>query len=641
MIRPELVNPIQLNTITIDGNSRSFRIPLKILVNGHPHTLTALLDTGAQLNFINSKLASKLGINTQKIMKPILVSNADGTLNTQGSVTKRTRLNIMHPHALSTMFYLTHIPKDDIILGLPWFKQAKPRIDWGNDAITINKITISTRMEQEKKRNLPPPEKLNVPKEYMPYADIFSEKEIQTYPPARPYDHQIKTKPSFVPKIFPTYNTPYHQRPILRELINDLLSKGFIKPSDSPMASPLFFVSKKDGTLRPIQDYRYLNEHTIRDGFPIPNTQTLLNQLHGSKYFTTLDIRQGYHNIRIKEEDQWKAAFRCEEGYYQPTVMFFGLCNSPATFQRFMNDILAKQINANKCIVYMDDIMIHAATLEQLISNTLEVFEVLKKHKLYLKPVKCRFHQLEVPFLGYIISESQIKTDPTKIQGIVDWPTPKNLRDIRSFTGFTNFYRRFIPNYATICRPLDQLKRKNIPFVWTERQQAAFQALKDLFSKQPLLMQPDPSKPFYLETDASAVATGAVLRQLDKDNQLRPIGYISQALNQTQRNWQIYDRELFAIIRALQIWRHYLLGSPHIITVHCDHKNLTYWRQPQRLTPRQARWQNELSRYPLQIQAIPGKHMIQSDALSRRADQFKTEGELNNEVTLLPKEVFI
>lgn len=362
----------------------------------------------------------------------------------------------------------------------------------------------------------------------------------------------------------------------------------------------------------------------------MPNTQTLLDQLQGSKFFSVIDIRQGYHNIRIKKDDQWKAAFVCQEGTFQPTVMFFGLCNSPAVFQRFMNDIL-----------YMDNIMIHAPTMPQLIANTIELFDILTYQKLYVKPAKCQFHKTEVSFLGYIISESQIKTDPVKIQGILDWLPLKNLKEVRSFTGFTNFYRRFIKDYATICRPLDQLKRKNVPFLWTEKQQKAFDTLKELFSKKPLLMQADPNKPFYLETDASAVATGAVLRQLDENGQLRPIGYISQALNPTQRNWQIYDRELFAIIRALQTWRHYLLGSPHPITIHCDHKNLTYWRQPQRLTPRQARWKNELSRYPYKIQAIPGKHMIQSDALSRRPDHFKTEGELNSEVTLLPEQVFL
>lgn len=306
-----------------------------------------------------------------------------------------------------------------------------------------------------------------------------------------------------------------------------------------------------------------------------------------------------------------------------------------------MNDIFAKQIRENKIIVYMDDIMIYATSMRQLIANTLEVFDILTKHKLYVKPAKCQFHKTEVSFLGYIISEARIRTDPGKIQGILDWQTPKNLKEVRSFTGFTNFYRRFIKDYAKICRPLDQLKRKGIAFVWGKPQEEAFQTLKDLFSKKPLLMQADPEKPFFLETDASAVATGAVLRQLDSDGQLRPIGYISQALNPTQRNWQIYDRELYAIIRALQTWRHYLLGSPHVVTIHCDHKNLTYWRQPQRLTPRQARWQNELSRYNYKIQAVPGRHMIQSDALSRRSDHFKTEGELNADVTLLPDKIFI
>jgi hypothetical protein len=307
------------------------------------------------------------------------------------------------------------------------------------------------------------------------------------------------------------------------------------------------------------------------------------------KYFTKLDIRSGYNNIRIKKGDEWKAAFQTKFGLFEPTVMFFGLCNSPATFQAFMDDIFQVEITENEIIIYMDDILIFARSKEELTRKTRNVLQKLQDNNLCLKPEKCEFEKEQIEFLGMVISPDNIEMDPIKLSGIRDWPTPTKVKHVQQFLGFANFYRQFIPNYAHITRPLDRLKVKGKEWDWTSECQSAFDQIKAEFEKRHILLMPDKTKPFILETDASKVATGAVLRQYDENGELRPCGFISRAFSPTEQQYEIYDRELLAIIRALQAFRHYLEGSPYPIIIWCDHKNLTFYRHTQWLQPRQAR----------------------------------------------------
>lgn len=539
-------------------------------------------------------------------------------------------------------FLITKLGREQFIFGLPWFKKYQPLIDWITGTISIQRLTVSTRLAQQAaKRIAYEPLRHAIPREYHAYLSLFDEKKSHRFPPTQPYDHAIHLKADFTPKSFKPYPLPLDRQYALDSFIDENLKYGYIRPSKSPMASPIFFVAKKDNTLRLVQDYRYLNNGTIKNAYPLPLVQDLLDQLHGAQYFTALDIRWGYNNIRIKDGDQWKAAFTTNRGLFEPTVMFFGLCNSPATFQQFMNDIFRDEILKNHLLIYMDDILIYATTLSELITQTKTALSILLKHDLYCKPSKCTFHSQRLPYLGLIISPNHIETDPTKIEGITTWPTPLNLKDIRSFTGFTNFYRRFIPHYADIVKPLDNLKRKDQPFIWTDVEQKSFNLIKTEFAQRPLLLMPNPYNPFILETDASKVATGAVLRQYNENGYLKPVGYLSQSLDAAQRNYEIYDRELLAIIRALTAWKHYLLGSPHPVTIWCDHQNLTYWREAKRLTPRQARWHLLLSQFELHITHVPGPQMIQSDLLSRRADHVKNGEDLNEISTVLPDHLFI
>jgi len=401
-------------------------------------------------------------------------------------------------------------------------------------------------------------------------------------------------------------------------------------------------VSKKDSkALRPCQDYRYLNESTIKNAYPLPSIDDLLQKLHGAKMFTKLDIRWGYNNVQIKEGDEWKGAFITKRGLYEPTVMFFGMCNSPATFQSMMNDYFANMIAQGWVLIYIDNILIFSENPKDHHEQTLQVLKRLKDKDLFLKPEKCIFNATEVEYLGFIVKPNKISMDPTKLAGIGEWAPPKTVKGVRSFLGFCNFYQRFIGNYAKEAKPLNELTKKTKIFKWSQECQTAFENLKKRFLERPVLVIPDPSKQFFMESDTSKWATGAVLRQHNNNGELKPCGYISHSLTQTERNYDIYDREMLAIYRALRTWRHFLEGSKHKVIIMSDHKNLTYFRKPQDLSRRQARWALYLTRFNMKLMHMPGSKMIQSDALSRRPDHVPEKDTNNEDIILLPDELFV
>jgi Reverse transcriptase (RNA-dependent DNA polymerase) len=262
----------------------------------------------------------------------------------------------------------------------------------------------------------------------------------------------------------------------LDTFLEENLSSGRIQPSQSKIASPFFFI-KKDSKLRPVQDYRKLNEMMIKNRYPLPLTHELIDRVKGSKYFTKLDIRWGYNNVRIKEGDEWKAAFKTNCGMFEPLIMFFGLTNSPATFQTMMNDIFRDLINRGHVIIYLDDILIFTETMEEQHQLVKEVLELLWQHKLYLKPEKCDWEKLEVEYLGHIISGSNVKMDPGKVKAISQWKEPRNKKELQSFLGFANYYRKFIEGYGSIAKPMTKLT-SNETWTWGPDQQEAFDQIK-------------------------------------------------------------------------------------------------------------------------------------------------------------------
>lgn len=292
-----------------------------------------------------------------------------------------------------------------------------------------------------------------------------------------------------------------------------------------------------------------------------------------------MDVRWGYNNVRIKEGDEWKAAFRTNRGLFEPLVMFFGLTNSPATFQTMINDLFQDLISRGVVVIYLDDILIFTETLEEHRAVTQEVLRILRQNKLYLKPEKCEFEVTQTEYLGMIISEGHVAIDPVKVKGVVDWPTPKCKRDIQAFLGFTNFYRRFIRDYGRIARPLTTLTGKT-DWTWGTDQNIAFETLKVMITSAPVLVIPNDKDPFQVECDALDFATGGVLSQKQGD-QWHPVAYLSHTMNATERNYEIYDKELLAIMTALNEWRHYLISATQEFEIFTNHKNLEYFRKPQ------------------------------------------------------------
>src|ERR1700759_2310956 len=514
----------------------------------------------------------------------------------------------------------------------------------GNEEITwvCTKQSASQRFAQQAAEETA--KKAEVPPEYREFKSIFEKKSSERLPKHQPWDHKIKMIEGYkMKKLKDLYQIPPKLMPIFNDWIKENLAKGYIRPSKSPYASGFFFVSKKTkGEYRACQDYRDLNEGTVKDKYPLPHVPDLLLKLQGAKYFTKLDLRWGYNNVRIKEGDEKYAAFKTPAGLFEPTVMFFGLCNSPATFQRMMNEHFRDLVDEKWIVIYMDDILICAKTKEELEKRTKQVLRRLKEKDLFLKLEKCRFAKTKIEFLGLIISEGQIRMDAAKLAGIKSWPAPTMVKQVHSFLGFCNFYRKFIGHYADITRPLTNLTRKDIKFEWTDDCQRAMDDLKERFLEEPILNMPDTTKQFVVETDASKWATGGILKQIGDDGLMHPCGYISHTLMTAERNYQIYDRELLAVIRAIKTWKYLLMGAAHPVIIHCDHKNLTFYKKINEVSPRQARWLSLLQEYDLRWEYVPGTKLIQADALSRRPDHVDTdEGNDDEFYVLIPPERII
>ena len=487
-----------------------------------------------------------------------------------------------------------------------------------------------------------------IPDEYRRHQRVFGEEESQRFPGPRIWDHAIELKPG-APSTIPgrIYALTQVEQKALETFVQEHLAKGYIRPSKSPYASPFFFIKKKDGKLRPVQDYRKINEWTVKNRYPLPLIPELIARVKGATLFTKFDVRWGYNNVHIKEGDQWKAAFITNKGLFEPNVMFFGLTNSPATFQMMMNEIFIEELREGWLTVYMDDMLIHTDdSLKTHRKAVHRVLDKLAKHDLFLKPEKCLFEQHQMEFLGVVLENGTIQMDPAKVKGVEDWPQPRTVRDVRAFLGFTGFYRYFVPNYSIIARPLIDLTKKATPFHWDPPQQQAFLTLKSHMCAHPVLKQPNYDKPFFLTTDALAYGVGAVLSQEGDFNPRtkkfvqQPIAYYSATFTPMEQNYDIYERELLAVIKALEHWRPHLAATEDPVTVLTDHTNLTFWKNPRKVNRQVARWFSFLQDYNLVIKHVPGKLHAGPDMLSRPPNTDKGEDD-NTDVTLIPSEAFI
>jgi hypothetical protein len=357
-----------------------------------------------------------------------------------------------------------------------------------------------------------------------------------------------------------------------------------------------------------VQDYKTLNEFTILDKHPLPLITNLIEQLHGKVLFTKFDIRMGYNNIRIAEGDQEKAAFTTPLGQYEPMVMNFSLCNAPATFIRAMTRVFRTLQNTylGEILIYMDDILIATPNdLPQHRQLVREVLDIMRNESFFLKASKCEFEKKQVKYLGLILDGDTIKPDPVKVDGLKTWPrTLKTVLEVCSTLGLLNYHRAFVLGFSHIVKPLTQLLKKNTKFVWTEVCMKALDRIINILTTAPVLTHPNPEKPFELEVDASNYATGAILFQRDERGKPKPLGFHSKTLSKEEMNYDIYDKELTAVDRGLDVWQHLILGQDTM--VHTDHANLTYYQKPQKLTPRAKRAVARIMQYHIKIKHKPG-----------------------------------
>ena len=360
-------------------------------------------------------------------------------------------------------------------------------------------------------------------------------------------------------------------------------------------------------------DYRALNDVTIKNSYPLPRVDEIFDQLREARIFTKIDLRSGYWQIRVAEDDVEKTAFRTRYGHYEFLVMPFGLTNAPATFQALMNDVLRPFLD-KFAVVYLDDILVYSRTVEEHVAHLRQVLSALRDNKLYGKASKCEFERPEVEYLGHVVGGGEIRMDPHKLQAVRDWPTPQKVRDIQSFLGFANYYRRFIEGYADVAAKLTQLTKKDTEWRWGDEQQAAFDALRGKMTTAPTLKFPDPKLPYYVTTDASDYAIGGVLTQ-DFGHGQQPVAYVSRQLHGAELNYPVHDKEMLAVVYAFKSWRCYLEGrTVHVAT---DHYALKYFKTQPNLSRRQTRWMEYLeAHFNYNIAYQPGR-TNPADALSR------------------------
>lgn len=441
------------------------------------------------------------------------------------------------------------------------------------------------------------------------FSDVFAE--LPTgLPPLRGIGHTINTGDTS-PISKPAYRLSPKEKAEVERQVKELLERGLICPSHSPYGAPVLFVQKKDGALRMCIDYRALNKVTIKDKYPLPRIDDLFGQLQGAKVFSSLDLRSGYHQIRIADQDIEKTAFRTHQGLFEFMVLPFGLTKAQAAFQREMNRVFADVPNV---LVYLDDILIFSKTAKEHEEHLQEALELWRKHRLYAKLSKCFFFKDSAHFLGHVVSGQGIHVDPGKIRSISEWPLPQNTAQLRSFLGLTNYFKRFIKDYSIIAAPLNELLKPTALFDLPQnhKTQQAFLELNNRLMSAPVLAIADSNKAYELACDACGYGVGAVLLQ---DG--RPIEFFSYKMNAAERNYPVGDQELLAVIKSVEHWRHYLEGCVALILV-TDHKRNTFLdsKPPAQLSRRQVRWQQFFSRFDYEWEYRKGIYNI-ADPLSR------------------------
>ena len=540
----------------------------------------------------------------------------------------RPKSDLCELHEVKVLRSVDPVPRTEETVNIKQ-QQVNKAEDYTDDQEFLNKLGIDAA-------NITEDQKLKVSEFLLKWKHIFSTG-ITDLGNCDLVKHEIHLKDE-TPFKEPHRRIPPAIFQEVREHLKEMLEAEAIRPSASPYSSNVVIVRKKDGTIRFCVDFRKLNSRTKTDAYAIPRVDDTLHLLAGAKYFTKLDLRSGYWQVEIKEEDKEKTAFQVGTmGFYELNRMPFGLCNAPATFQRLMERCMG-DLNLRDCLIYLDDIIIFSSTVEEHLQRLDAVFSRLSQHNLKLKASKCEFLKSKVTYLGHVVSEEGIETDPEKTEAIKSWPVPKTVKDVRAFLGFTGYYRKFIKNYAKIARPLNDLlighctnnkkgnkpktKLKKAPFTWLEQQQHAFETLREKLISPPILAYADYRKPFKVHTDASTTGIGAVLYQIH-DGAERVVAYASRSLKPSERNYPAHKLEFLALKWAVtEKFHDYLYGATFEVVT--DNNPLTYVFSTAKLDATGQRWLAELSNYNCSISYRSGKNNADADGLSRMMENETT-----------------
>ncbi|KAL0550022.1 hypothetical protein IC582_014518 [Cucumis melo] len=572
------------------------------------HYALVLFDSGSSHSFISSAFVLHACLEVEPLHHVLSVSTPSGECMLSKERVKACQIEIAG-HVVEVTLLVLDMLDFDVILGMDWLAANHASIDCSRKEVTFNSPSMASfKFKGGGSKSLPQvisairackllsqgtwgilasvvdTREADVSLSSEPvvrdYPDVFPE-ELPGLPPHREVEFAIELEPGTVP----ISRAPYRMAPAeLKELkvqLQELLDKGFIRPSVSPWDAPVLFVKKKDGSMRLCIDYRELNKVTVKNRYPLPRIDDLFDQLQGATVFSKIDLRSGYHQLRIKDGDVPKTAFRSRYGHYEFIVMSFGLTNAPAVFMDLMNRVFREFLDTF-VIVFIDDILIYSKTEAEHEEHLRMVLQTLRDNKLYAKFSKCEFWLKQVSFLGHVVSKAGVSVDPAKIEAVTGWTRPSTVSEVRSFLGLAGYYRRFVENFSRIATPLTQLTRKGAPFVWSKACEDSFQNLK-----QKLVTAPG-----------------------------KVVAYVSRQLKSHEQNYPTHDLELAAVVFALKIWRHYLYGEK--IQIFTDHKSLKYFFTQKELNMRQRRWLELVKDYDCEILYHPGKANVVADALSRK-----------------------
>nr|ABA97778.2 retrotransposon protein, putative, Ty3-gypsy subclass [Oryza sativa Japonica Group] len=576
-------------------------------VNSTPAVI--LFDSGATHSFISKRFAGAHGLSLVKLKIPMRVHTPGGGMTTTHycpSVTVEIQ-GLIFPANL----ILLESKDLDVILGMDWLTRHRGVIDCASRTIKLThakgEVAVGEEQEVAVEKTTKKLEDIPIVREY---PGVFPD-DLTTMPPKRDIEFRI----DLVPGTAPIHKRPYrmgaNELAEVKKQVDEQLQKGYIRPSTSPWGAPVIFVEKKDKTKRMCVDYRAHNEVTIKNKYPLPRIDDLFDQLKGATVFSKIDLRSGYHQLRIREEDIPKTAFITRYGLFECTVMSFGLTNAPAFFMNLMNKVFMEFLD-KFVVVFIDDILIYSKSEEEHEQHLRLVLEKLKEHQLYAKFSKCDFWLKEVQFLGHIVNAQGVAVDPANVESVTKWTPPRTVTQVRSFLGLAGYYRRFIENFSKIAKPMTQLLKKEEKFICSAECNRSFEELKRRLVSAPVLILPDQTKDFQVYCDASRQGLGCVLMQDGK-----VVSYASRQLRPHEGNYPTHDLELAAVVHALKIWRHYLIGNR--CEVYTDHKSLKYiFTQPD-LNLRQRRWLELIKDYDMGIHYHPGKANVVADALSRKS----------------------